>query len=85
MPKELRMNMFMIDCTELNKRLCKECEELIRKILERAQEYVLSENAVQIHNLIKSVGEKFAQSSKSSTAELVASEKEFEDFKLFKR
>ena len=26
MPKELRMNMFMIDCTELNKRLCLECE-----------------------------------------------------------
>jgi hypothetical protein len=26
MPKELRMNMFMIDCSELNKRLCSECE-----------------------------------------------------------
>jgi len=29
MPKELRMNMFLIDCTDLNNTLCKECDSLI--------------------------------------------------------
>jgi len=85
MPKELRMNMFMIDCTELNKRLCLECEQLIDRILNRAMEFVLNDTARQIHSLIKNVGERFAQSSKESTAILVSAEKEFEDFKLFKR
>lgn len=46
MPKELRMNMFMIDCSELNKRLCEECQGLIDRILKRASEYVLNEIAV---------------------------------------
>jgi len=49
MPKELRMNMFNIDCTELNKRLCSECEQLIDRILNRASEFVLNETALQIH------------------------------------
>jgi hypothetical protein len=85
MPKELRMNMFMIDCTKINKKFCEECETLIDRILSRASDFVLGETAGSIHGLIKSVGEKFQQSSKESTAILVAAEKEFEDFKLFKR
>jgi len=48
-------------------------------------EFVLNDTALQIHSLIKNVGERFAQSSKESTAILVSAEKEFEDFKLFKR
>ena len=33
MPFEIRMNMFLIDCADLNNKLCLECEELIDKIL----------------------------------------------------
>jgi hypothetical protein len=33
MPKELRMNMFLIDCSELNNRLCQECDSLVDQIL----------------------------------------------------
>lgn len=46
---------------------------------------MLSENATTILNNIKSVGDRFQQSSRESTAILVQAEKEFEDFKLFKR
>jgi hypothetical protein len=53
MPKELRMNMFLIDCTELNNRLCQECDQLVDKILLRAQEFVLNETAIQIFSTIK--------------------------------
>ena len=33
MPFEIRMNMFLIDCGDLNNRLCMECEDLIDRIL----------------------------------------------------
>jgi hypothetical protein len=85
MPKELRMNMFLIDCTELNKRLCDECSSLIDRILIRASEYVLTETSTGIFSMVKGVGDKFGQRSNGSTKELVESEREFEDFKLFKR
>ncbi len=35
--------------------------------------------------MVKGVGDKFSQRSNESTAQLVAAEREFEDFKLFKR
>jgi len=68
MPKELRMNMFLIDCTELNKRLCDECTSLIDRILLRAQEYVLTETSTGIFSMVKGVGDKFSQRSNESTA-----------------
>lgn len=48
MPKELRMNMFMIDCTDLNRQLCSECDFLVEKILQKASDYVLLDKAVTI-------------------------------------
>ena len=85
MPKELRMNMFMIDCTDLNKKLCDECDSLVERILSRAADFVLSETSVQINVTVKQVGERFALRANESTQELVKSEKDFEEFKLFKR
>jgi len=41
MPKELRMNMFLIDCSELNNKLCLECDALILMIIKRAIDFVL--------------------------------------------
>lgn len=40
MPFEIRMNMFLIDCADLNNRLCAECDQLIQMILDRASDYV---------------------------------------------
>jgi hypothetical protein len=40
MPFEIRMNMFLIDCAELNNRLCNECEELMDRILSRAADFI---------------------------------------------
>ena len=45
----------------------------------------MTDTATNINSLIKGVGDRFNQSSKESTAVLVQAEKEFEDFKLFKR
>jgi hypothetical protein len=85
MPKELRMNMFLIDCTELNKRLYDECTSLIERMLTRASEYVLTETSTGIFSMVKGIGDKFSQRSNESTSQLVQSERDFEDFKLFKR
>lgn len=85
MPKELRMNMFMIDCTELNKRLYDECTQLIERMLMRASEYVLTETSTGIFSMVKGIGDKFSQRSNESTSQLVQAERDFEDFKLFKR
>jgi hypothetical protein len=67
MPRELRMNMFMIDCSELNAKLCQECDSLIDRILQRAADFVLSENSVQIFQTVKQVGERFALRANEST------------------
>lgn len=85
MPKELRMNMFMIDCSDLNKRLCDECDILVEMILRKCQDFVFTETAMSIFQTVKTVGEKFALRANDTTQDLVKSEKEFEDFKLFKR
>jgi hypothetical protein len=40
MPFEIRMNMFLIQCSDLNNNLVKECNDLIDKILTKAGDYV---------------------------------------------
>jgi len=85
MPKELRMNMFMIDCSELNNKLCQECDALILMIVKRAIDFVLVDSSMQIQQRVKQVVDMCQSRANDSTQVLVASEKEFEDFKLFKR
>ena len=79
------MNMFLIDCTEFNKRLDDECTSLIERMLTRASEFVLAETSTGIFSMVKGIGDKFSQRSNESTSQLVQSERDFEDFKLFKR
>lgn len=43
MPTELRMNMFLVDMSDLSSGLCKKCEDLIDMILKRALDYVVSD------------------------------------------
>jgi hypothetical protein len=51
MPFEIRMNMFLVDCSELNTKLCEECEMLIERIIEKTAEYTFSNKSNGIiHN-----------------------------------
>jgi hypothetical protein len=42
MPFELRMNMFLIECKDLNDMLCERLTELIKDVLDEASDYVFS-------------------------------------------
>ena len=82
MPKELRMNMFIIDCAELNNRLCVECDTLIDRILVKVSDYVLQDIAVHgIFKAVKDTGDNFISRANESTKILVEAEKAFELFK----
>ena len=43
MPFEIRMNMFLIDCADLNNKLCQECDELIDRILGKIADIVFQD------------------------------------------
>jgi hypothetical protein len=55
MPKELRMNMFLIDCSDLDNRLCTECDSLISMIFRRAIEFVVTDSSMSILSRVKGV------------------------------
>lgn len=71
MPKELRMNMFLIDCSDLNNRLCTECDSLISMILRRAIEFVVTDSSMQILSRVKGVVDMCQSRANDSTQVLV--------------
>ena len=78
------MNMFLIDCADLNNKLCQECEDLIDRILARAADQVFTESAPNISTRVKLIQEQFATKADSSKR-LVSLEKQLEDVKLNQR
>lgn len=84
MPFEIRMNMFLVDCGELNNKLCQECEELIEKIVDRTAVYTFQERSNRIISDFKSIQDSFSVKAENS-AQLVKLEKELEDVKNTKR
>lgn len=40
MPFEIRMNMFLIKCNDINNNLCEECEDIIQLILDKVSDLV---------------------------------------------
>lgn len=40
MPFEIRMNMFLIQCSDINNMLCEKCEEMITEIINKITEHV---------------------------------------------
>ena len=80
MPFEIRMNMFLIDCADLNNRLCQECEELIDRILQRTADYIFQDGSNAITQAVKQIYENFQQKAENSK-KLVAMEKELDDIK----
>mmetsp|Transcript_11716 Transcript_11716/g.17890 ORF Transcript_11716/g.17890 Transcript_11716/m.17890 type:complete len:139 (+) Transcript_11716:2128-2544(+) len=53
MPYEIRMNMFLVKCSDINNQLCDDCEELIRMILDKVGEYVFHHMALKIQADVK--------------------------------
>lgn len=81
MPFEIRMNMFLIDCADLNNKLVHECELLIDRILARAAEQVFTESASNITNRVKSMQENFTIKPDTSK-KLVFMEKQLDDVRI---
>jgi len=57
MPFEIRMNMFLIKCGDINNLLCEECEEIINIILLKVGDLVFHQMANKITSDVKSIQE----------------------------
>lgn len=66
MPYEIRMNMFLIDCSELNGKLSDICDSLINDILEKAADIVFQEKATNITSEVKKIQEEFNARAENS-------------------
>jgi hypothetical protein len=53
MPFEIRMNMFLIKCSDINNALCDECESLMKLILDKVESHVFQRMAPQIQSEVK--------------------------------
>lgn len=80
MPYEIRMNMFLIKCGELNAHLCDDVEGLVDLILSKVHDYVFQKMAPEIAQTFKTIQED--TNAKSTTSkELVKHEKRLEEVK----
>lgn len=84
MPYEIRMNMFLIDCVDLNNKLVSELEELIDRILTKVSEFVFTESSASIIASVKAINESFAAKADTSK-KLVSMEKELEEIKVIRK
>ena len=57
MPFEIRMNMFLIKCSDINNALCDECEGLMKLILDKVEYHVFQKMAPQIQSEVKLIKE----------------------------
>lgn len=55
MPYEIRMNMFLIKCNEINNSICDELDSHIETILSKVYDYVFVKMAPEITTTIKSI------------------------------
>ena len=53
MPYEIRTNMFLIICSDINDSLCEDCEDLIKTILDRVGDFVFHHSAPKISQEVK--------------------------------
>jgi len=84
MPFEIRMNMFLIKCSDINNALCEDCEELIKMILDKVGEYVFHHMAIKIQSDVKLIKDDLAQKASNSKL-LVSFEARLENVKLIER
>jgi len=57
MPFEIRMNMFLIKCSDINNQLCDECDELMKMLLDKVDSHVYQKLAPQISAAVKKIKE----------------------------
>jgi len=66
MPFEIRTNMFLIICSDINDTLCEDCEELMKLILDRVGDHVFHQMAPKISAEVKQIKEDLAQKAGDS-------------------
>jgi len=80
MPYEIRMNMFLIKCSDINNLLCTKCEEIMNIILNKIVEHVFHELALNIQSNVKSIKDELTPKANDSKI-LVSFEKRLESVK----
>jgi len=80
MPFEIRLNMFLIKCGDINNELCQKCEEVQIAILEKIAEFIFLKTATEIFHENKAIQEALANKSVNS-GELVGNEQKLEAVK----
>lgn len=81
MPFEIRMNMFLIECSALNQELIRECQELIAHLLKETAEKIFGTKGPNITNAVKLIQDNFAHKIEVSK-KLVEAEKYLEHVRL---
>jgi hypothetical protein len=81
MPFEIRMNMFLIQCSDINNMLCERCEELITDILTCINTHVFVNLAAKLTAEVKNIKEETTQKAAESKM-LVQFEAKLEQIKL---
>jgi hypothetical protein len=82
MPFEIRMNMFLVKCSDINNMLCDECDELIKIILEKVESHIYQTLAPDISQAVKTIKEEMGIKAANSKL-LVNFENKLEDVKMF--
>jgi len=72
--------MFLVECGDLNEKLVTICEELIKKILKKIEDYVFVEQALKVSSDVRTMTTKF-QDKADSSKDLVDFEDYLEDIK----
>lgn len=80
MPFEIRMNMFLIKCSDINNALCDECEGLMKLILDKVEQHVFQKMAPMIQAEVKQIKEDLATKAGDSRL-LVSFESKLENVK----
>jgi hypothetical protein len=83
-PFEIRMSMFLVECSDLNENLVTICKNMITKILKKTEDFVYQETASKLQSDIRNMNTTFTQKADTS-ADLVVSEKFLEDSKNAKK
>lgn len=66
MPFELRLNMFLVECKDINDALCKRLDDLMLAVLDKATEFVFTKLALEISNEVKAIKEELAPRASES-------------------
>jgi hypothetical protein len=57
MPYEIRMNMFLIRCSDINNSLCDVCEDIMQAILDKVANLVFQDWATEITANVKAIND----------------------------